>query len=47
MALSEQEIIRREKTTILTQLGNQSLSCKPFPNSYFKAGQRTFEDGKK
>jgi hypothetical protein len=48
MALSEQEIIRREKTTKLTQLQNQSLSSKPFScKSHFKTGKEHFEDGKR
>jgi lysyl-tRNA synthetase class 2 len=46
MALSEQEIIRREKlqsyATLESILILQTFSC----NSYFKAGQRNFEDGK-
>jgi lysyl-tRNA synthetase class 2 len=45
MALSEQEIIRREKLQSLRNLGSILIPPNLF-NSYFKAGQATFEDGK-
>jgi hypothetical protein len=45
MALSEQEIIRREKLQSLRNL-ESILILQTFPNSYFKAGQSDFEDGK-
>jgi hypothetical protein len=47
MALSEQEIIRREKN-YKTYAINQSLSSKPFScKSHFKTGKEHFEDGKR
>jgi hypothetical protein len=45
MALSEQEIIRRENFNLYATL-ESILILQTFPVTHTKAGQRNFEDGK-